>query len=68
VDLARNLGLDVVAEGVENERVWRRLADYGCTLAQGYFLSKPLAAPEFTGWLAARGEPDTPATAAETAA
>jgi diguanylate cyclase (GGDEF)-like protein len=42
IDLARNLGLLVCAEGVESERVRRLLADLGCDLAQGYELCRPL--------------------------
>ena len=46
VDLGHNLGLRVVAEGVEDERSWQRLRDLGCDTAQGYFLSRPLPADE----------------------
>ncbi|HEY7076710.1 MAG TPA: EAL domain-containing protein [Solirubrobacteraceae bacterium] len=42
IDLAHNLGLRVVAEGVESEAAWRRLASLGCDFAQGYHLSRPL--------------------------
>jgi diguanylate cyclase (GGDEF)-like protein len=44
VDLAHNLGLRVVAEGVESEAAWRALAALGCDLAQGYLLARPLTA------------------------
>ena len=44
IDLARNLGLVVTAEGVEDERTHRRLAEMGCDLAQGYELCRPLPA------------------------
>ena len=54
IDLARNLGLDVVAEGVENEKVWDRLRALGCTAAQGYYLSRPVPAAELGPWLFAR--------------
>jgi EAL domain-containing protein (putative c-di-GMP-specific phosphodiesterase class I) len=54
IDLGRNLGLDVVAEGVENEQVWDRLRALGCTSAQGYYLSRPVPAPELGSWLLAR--------------
>jgi diguanylate cyclase (GGDEF)-like protein/PAS domain S-box-containing protein len=53
IDLARNLGLDVVAEGVETEEVWLRLEALGCTLAQGYYLTPPLPAADFGTWLSA---------------
>jgi EAL domain-containing protein (putative c-di-GMP-specific phosphodiesterase class I) len=41
IDLARNLGLRVVAEGVETEAMWDALREQGATLAQGYLISKP---------------------------
>jgi EAL domain-containing protein (putative c-di-GMP-specific phosphodiesterase class I) len=53
VDLARGLGLGVVAEGVETEATWKHLHDLGCTSAQGYYLSKPLAAEDVLPWVAA---------------
>jgi diguanylate cyclase (GGDEF)-like protein len=55
IDLARNLGLDTVAEGVEDEQTWSALAEGGCTLAQGYLISRPVPAAEFTKLLASRG-------------
>jgi EAL domain-containing protein (putative c-di-GMP-specific phosphodiesterase class I) len=54
IDLGRNLGLDVVAEGVENEQVWDRLRTLGCTAAQGYYLSRPVPAAELGAWLQQR--------------
>jgi diguanylate cyclase (GGDEF)-like protein len=54
IDLARNLGLDVVAEGVENEAILRGLGDLRCDIAQGFHLSRPLPAAELAAWLAAR--------------
>ncbi|HET6866771.1 MAG TPA: EAL domain-containing protein [Solirubrobacteraceae bacterium] len=54
IDLGRNLGLDVVAEGVENEKVWDRLRALGCTAAQGYYLSRPVPADELSAWLQQR--------------
>jgi diguanylate cyclase (GGDEF)-like protein len=48
IDLGRNLGLDVVAEGVETEEAWDALSAQGCTLAQGYLISRPLPADELT--------------------
>jgi EAL domain-containing protein (putative c-di-GMP-specific phosphodiesterase class I) len=46
IDLAHNLGLRVVAEGVENRESWRRLREQGCDLAQGFHVSRPLPGPE----------------------
>src|SRR3954453_4634108 len=54
IDLGRNLGLQVVAEGVETEAVWDQLASLGCDVAQGYYLARPLPAEELTQWLTAR--------------
>ena len=54
VDLGRNLGLEVVAEGVETLDLWNTLRELGCNTAQGYFLSKPVSADELTSWLKAR--------------
>ena len=42
IDLARNLRLRAVAEGVEDEATWRRLGRLGCDAGQGYYLSPPL--------------------------
>ncbi|HKG63438.1 MAG TPA: EAL domain-containing protein, partial [Solirubrobacteraceae bacterium] len=56
IDLARNLGLDVVAEGVESETILRNLSDLSCDIAQGFYLSRPLPAAELDGWLAARAD------------
>ncbi|GAB7192362.1 hypothetical protein NUM3379_30710 [Kineococcus sp. NUM-3379] len=52
VDLGRNLGLRVVAEGVEDRAAWAVLADAGCEQVQGYFLSRPLPARDVLPWLA----------------
>jgi len=54
VDLGSNLGLRVVAEGVEDLATFDRLADFGCDEAQGYYISKPMSAVEFTRWLSVR--------------
>jgi diguanylate cyclase (GGDEF)-like protein len=42
IDLGHNLGLDVVAEGIEDETTWIALRDLGCDYAQGFFMSKPV--------------------------
>jgi EAL domain-containing protein (putative c-di-GMP-specific phosphodiesterase class I) len=46
IDLGRNLGLEIVAEGVESDAAWEALRAFGCTYAQGYFISKPIPAEE----------------------
>ncbi len=51
IAMAGALGLLVVAEGVETEAAWERLRKMGCTLAQGYYLARPLPAPEAMTWL-----------------
>ena len=56
VDLGHNLGLSVVAEGVESGRVQDRLRRLGCDLAQGFFLARPSSAPETLCWLEQRRE------------
>ena len=56
IDLARNLGLDVVAEGVESATIMRNLSDLSCDVAQGFFLSRPLPADQLDDWLAARAQ------------
>jgi diguanylate cyclase (GGDEF)-like protein len=52
IDLAHNLGLSVVAEGVESAAILAQLRELGCDEAQGYFISKPLPAGEFNAWRA----------------
>jgi diguanylate cyclase (GGDEF)-like protein/PAS domain S-box-containing protein len=64
IDLARNLGLEVVAEGVESEPIWVRLRDLGCTVAQGYYLSRPLPPDDLGSWLLRRAAPRSAAGAA----
>jgi len=50
IELAHNLGLEVVAEGVENEDLWNLLRAFGCDLAQGYFVSRAISAEDFLDW------------------
>ena len=50
IELAHRFGLQVVAEGIEDEYSLRRLADLNCEFAQGYFISKPIAQSTFTKW------------------
>ncbi|MCO6413709.1 MAG: EAL domain-containing protein [Thiogranum sp.] len=54
IDLAHNLGLKVVAEGVESTDVWDLLEMLGCDTAQGYFIRKPAAPLEFARWIQSR--------------
>jgi EAL domain-containing protein (putative c-di-GMP-specific phosphodiesterase class I) len=50
IGLARSLGLDLVAEGVETEEQMRLLVELGCDLAQGYLFSRPLPEDVFRDW------------------
>ena len=52
INLGHDLGLKVIAEGVEDELTLKRLATLGCDLAQGYHLSRPLAPDAFAAWVA----------------
>jgi diguanylate cyclase (GGDEF)-like protein/PAS domain S-box-containing protein len=54
VDLGHNLGMHVVAEGVEDAATWERLNALGCDEIQGYFLGKPMPAATIVDWLGER--------------
>lgn len=56
IELGHNMGLSVVAEGVEDELALSMLTQYRCDMAQGYLISKPLPARELTAWLIDRCE------------
>jgi EAL domain-containing protein (putative c-di-GMP-specific phosphodiesterase class I) len=56
INLAKNLDLGVVAEGVENEQQMAFLRQHGCDDVQGYYFSKPLPAHEFAEFMRARLE------------
>ena len=64
IDLGRNLGLRVVAEGVENALTLQQLDLLGCHAVQGYHISRPIAADDLTSWLeqqpATTGSPIAP--------
>jgi EAL domain-containing protein (putative c-di-GMP-specific phosphodiesterase class I) len=51
IQLGRNLGLAVIAEGVEDERQAQILQSLGCPLAQGFLFARPMTAAALTGWL-----------------
>jgi EAL domain-containing protein (putative c-di-GMP-specific phosphodiesterase class I) len=55
IDLARNLGLHVVAEGVQDEETWRLLLGLGCDAAQGHLVSPARPAAEIPALLARLG-------------
>jgi EAL domain-containing protein (putative c-di-GMP-specific phosphodiesterase class I) len=50
-ELGHNLGLSVVAEGVEDEPTLQMLSSFGCDAAQGYYLGRPMPAAELAVWL-----------------
>lgn len=52
IDLAHDLGHKTVAEGVETQAQWDQLAGFGCDIAQGYFIARPMPAEDFPAWLA----------------
>ncbi|MFL5841463.1 MAG: EAL domain-containing protein, partial [Thermoleophilaceae bacterium] len=52
VELGHALGFRIIAEGVETEETWQRLADVGVDFVQGYVMTRPLPAGEFIAWLA----------------
>jgi len=56
IELGRNLGLEVVAEGVESQEIWDRISSLGCTTAQGYYLSRPMPAEDVRDWLLERAQ------------
>jgi len=51
VDLGRNLGLRVVAEGVEDPTTWQQLDALGCNAIQGYYVSRPVPPDDLLSWL-----------------
>jgi len=50
IELGHNLGMKVLAEGVESQEIWERLASLGCDTAQGYLISKPIPVDQLLGW------------------
>ena len=55
LDLARHMGLAVVAEGVEDRATWDRLRSLGCAEAQGFFLARPMPVADVADWAAQLG-------------
>ncbi|MES2185708.1 MAG: EAL domain-containing protein [Pseudomonadota bacterium] len=55
IDLAHDLGRRVVAEGIETQDDFTRLAELGCDIAQGYFIARPMPAEDFPAWFQAYG-------------
>ncbi|MDD4616253.1 MAG: EAL domain-containing response regulator [Alphaproteobacteria bacterium] len=51
IDLAHSIGLKVIAEGIEDERAWKLMCEKGCDFAQGFFIGRPLPAPDLAAWI-----------------
>jgi len=51
IDLAHNLGLKVIAEGVEDQDTWDTLIVLGCDASQGYLMGRPMPAEALIAWL-----------------
>ena len=51
IDMASKLGLKTVAEGIETRSDWNLLKELGCTIAQGYYIAKPMSADDFLDWV-----------------
>jgi EAL domain-containing protein (putative c-di-GMP-specific phosphodiesterase class I) len=58
VDLGRHLGLEVVAEGVEERRTWELVRSTGCDLIQGWYVSRAMPVDDLPAWLRGPGRPD----------
>ncbi|THB73793.1 MAG: EAL domain-containing protein [Gammaproteobacteria bacterium] len=55
IEMGHNLGLEIVAEGVEDHTCWAMLRDLGCDTVQGYYLAKPMPEEDLEQWLANGG-------------
>lgn len=51
IDLAHNMGMKVIAEGIENEHTWSSLKKMNCDAGQGFHICRPVAAATFEDWL-----------------
>jgi diguanylate cyclase (GGDEF)-like protein len=63
IDLAHNLGLKVIAEGVETRDAWHILGMLGCDCSQGYFMGRPMPAEKLEAWLRESAWSNVPAVA-----
>lgn len=59
LQMGHNLGLRVVAEGIEDETTLNFLRNAGCDLAQGYYIAKPMPFNDFVNWLSSRNAPSS---------
>jgi EAL domain-containing protein (putative c-di-GMP-specific phosphodiesterase class I) len=60
IQLGHNLGLKVVAEGVEDKETYSALKDMGCDILQGYYISRPAPAKDFMDWVQRKGKDGVP--------
>lgn len=51
LDMARNLNMVTVAEGIETQQDWDLLRNLGCDLGQGYFIGRPMATTAVPAWI-----------------
>jgi EAL domain-containing protein (putative c-di-GMP-specific phosphodiesterase class I) len=51
IDLAHNMGMKVVAEGIENSEIWDRLSELHCNMGQGFYMCRPCQAKDLAQWL-----------------
>jgi len=56
IDLAHNLDMQVVAEGIENQAVFDMLADMGCDIGQGFYMARPMPVSALPLWLEEFGQ------------
>ena len=54
IEMGHDLGMKVIAEGVENQEQLDFLRKNGCNLAQGYYFSRPLPLPDILQWVETR--------------
>jgi diguanylate cyclase len=60
IELGHNLGLRVVAEGVEDAATWQELQQLGCDNVQGFYLGRPMPPADLEAWLGAPQQPPIP--------
>jgi EAL domain-containing protein (putative c-di-GMP-specific phosphodiesterase class I) len=51
IELGHNLGLRIIAEGIEDAKTWDQLAGLGCDSGQGYLLARPMPAAQIETWM-----------------
>ncbi|MDH5258728.1 MAG: EAL domain-containing protein, partial [Gammaproteobacteria bacterium] len=51
IDLAHNMGLKVIAEGIEDQATYQRLKEMGCDMGQGFYMGRPVGTADFSQWI-----------------